>query len=291
MFWRSVAGLLLILSLGSGCSVKFAYNNLDRFVRWGVSDYVQLTPEQREYFDAEFARLHQWHRQTQLPVYAEFLESVPRTLADGTDAAELLAMEHTVQGWAEVMLEKGLPMTAHILRSMTDEQVADLPARLEASNADIADPERHGDLQRSQEQWADEVADTFKRFAGRMTSAQRDYLAARAVGYIPELQMWAEYRVRWQADLLALLHRRHEDAEFDERFFALARNREHYYGTELAAVFAHNENLSREVARWLLNHLSPEQQRRMEDRLLEWAEDLRELSDQPSLRDSACVDC
>ena len=281
MMVRRIACLLLVLALGSGCSVKFAYNNLDRFARWGVSDYLQMTPEQREYFNAEFAKLHRWHRQTQLPVYADFFESIPPAIADGADAAELLEMERTVQGWADLMLEQGLPMTAHILRSMTDQQVAELPERLAASNEEIAAPERHGDLSRAQAQWVDEVADTFKRFAGRLTPEQREYVVARSVGYIPERELWAEYRQRWQADLLTLLARRADAAAFDERFYAMARNRERYYGTELAGVFAHNEDLSRDVARWLLNHLSADQRRRFDERLTELAADFRDLAAQP----------
>lgn len=286
MIWRLTL-LLLALGMGSGCSVKFAYNNLDRFARWGVSDYLQMNAEQRRYFDSEFAKLHEWHRRTQLPAYADFLESVPHTLADGTDSAELLLMEQTVLGWAEVMMERGLPMTAHILRSMTDEQVAQLPDRLQESNDEIADPEGHGDLARAQAQWAEEVADGFKRFAGRVTQAQQAYLSARSVDYIPEREMWSEYRVRWQADLLALLRRRDQEADFDQRFFALARNRERYYGAELAGVFAHNEDLSREIAQWLLNHLTQEQRRRLNERLLDLATDFRELAGSAPV----CDDC
>ncbi len=270
--------LVLMLILGSGCSVKFAYNNLDRFVRWGVSDYVDLTPEQRRLFDAEFAKLHDWHRRTQLPLYVDFLQGFPGTIADGTDSAELEAMEQQVRAWADAVVEKGLPLTADILRSLSDDQMAVLPERLEASNVEIADPEPPGDLESARAFWADELTDTFRRFAGRMTPAQRDYVALRSVEYIPERQLWADYRRRWQADLLALLAERDQRSRFDERFFTMARHRERYYGEELSAVFAHNEALSRDVARWLLNHLTVSQRLRLEERMLELAEDLRDLA-------------
>ena len=64
----------------------------------------------------------------------------------------------------------------------------------------------------------------------------------------------------------------------------MARHRERYYGEELSAVFAHNEALNRDVARWLLNHLTPAQRVRLEERMLELAEDLRDLAGPDRLR-------
>lgn len=290
MWWRFIL-LLLVFCFGSGCSTKFVYNNLDRFARWGVSDYVQMTPAQRQQFDAEFARLHEWHRRTQLPQYADFLESIPRSLDDGADAGELLEMEQAVQRWVETMLDEGLPMTAQLLRSLSDEQLSELPERLAASNEEIAAPERDADLRQAQERWAEEVADAFKRFAGRMTPEQLRYVEARSVEYIPELEMWAQYRVRWQAELMALLETRDRAVEFDQRFFALARNRERYYGTELSGIFAHNEALSRELAHWLLNHLSAGQRRRLDERLLGLAADFRDLAGAGGATATRCRGC
>ena len=272
-----LALLCLILSTGAGCSVQFGYNNLDRFARWGVSDYIALTAEQRRYFDEEFGRLHRWHRRTQLPIYADFLEAMPETFADGATAEELWAMEQTVRRWVEVAMEEGLPMAATLLCMLSDEQVADLPRRLEASNKEISDPERSGDLERAQAFWAEEISDAFRRFAGRMTGAQIAYLKARSVEYIPERQMWAEYRRRWQADLLKLLMVRHDIEKFDQAFFDMARNRERYFGTELTAIFAHNEALNREVGAWLIEHLTDDQRRRAAERVQELADDFRAL--------------
>lgn len=276
---RLIAGLLL-LAVSGGCSVKFIYNNLDRVARMGVGEYLDMTPQQREYFAVEFARVHRWHRQTQLPVYAELLESIPPLLADGAQREELRNLELQMRGWAEAAIEQALPMTLQILRTMTDAQLADLPDRLERSNREIAAPELDRELDAVQAQWAEEVEDAFKRFAGRLTMAQRAYLAAQSVSYIPERELWAEYRRRWQAELLRLLHQRRELSDFDAQFLALARDRESYYGEELAAIFAHNEELYRQVGLWLLNHLTPEQSRRLAERLEDLATDFRELADQ-----------
>ena len=274
--WRIVV-VLAVLIVGSGCSVKFAYNNMDRFARWGVSDYLDMNEEQRRYFDAEFARFHHWHRTNHLPEYSDLLESLPIALADGVEAQELMAMENTMMAWGEEMVERATPMTIELMRSMTDEQVARLPRKLAASNDDIAKPERGKSLDSAQAGWRDEVDDIFSRFAGRPSPEQKKYLKSQSVRYLPERTLWADYRRRWQADLLLLLDQRGDGVRFADRYQQLAANRETYYGAELAHIFEHNEALSREVGAWLLNNLTQDQQERMFERVLQIAVDLREL--------------
>ena len=270
--------LLVVLLLGSGCSVQFAYNNLDRLVRWGVNDYVNLNEAQRALFKEEFARLHYWHRTEHLPVYADFFEALPTTLSDGVDAQELLALENTMMGWAKEIVEQGVPLAVAIMQTMTEEQVARLPARLEESNREIEKSELGKSVETSQARWREEVEDIFGRFAGRLTPIQQEYLVAQSVRYIPERVLWAEYRRRWQRDLMKLLEARSEPA-FAARFAELAANREAYYGTELTAIFDNNENLGRETAAWLLNHMAERQTVRMYTRFVELAGDFRELAD------------
>ena len=287
--------LLLALILGSGCSVKFAYNNLDRFARWGVSDYLNMNDEQRRYFDAEFAKLHYWHRTNHLPKYSDLLESLPTTLADGADAEEIRAVENTMLGWAAEMEERGTPMVIEMMRSMTDEQVAQLPKRLEASNREIAKPERDKTLEASQEHWQDDIAEVFAQFAGRLSPEQKKYLASQSVRYLPERVLWAEYRRRWQAELLRLLAQRDDPVRFAERYIALARNRKTYYGAELTQIFDHNEALSREVGEWMLNNMTERQRERLFERLFQLATEFRELAaeadDVAPAGDSCLVTC
>lgn len=269
--------VVVVVVLGSGCSVKYVYNNADRFARWGVSDYLNMNEGQRRYFDAEFAKLHDWHRANHLASYSELLEALPATLADGIDVQEMTDLENTMLAWGEEMEVRGTPMVIGLARSMTDEQVARLAKHLEASNEEIAEPERGESLESSQEYWRDEIEDAFARFVGRLNHDQQRYLTSESVRYIPERTLWADYRSRWQADLLALLTARAEQ-EFAEQFTRLAKDREAYYGAELTHIFAHNESLSKEVAGWLLNNMTERQRERLFERLHDLAVDFRELA-------------
>ena len=277
-----VAFCLLAVSALSGCSVKLAYNNLDRLTRWAVNDYVNLNDNQRVYFDGAVADLLYWHRTEHLPRYASFLDAMQTSLADGTDERELQAMVNAILGWAEEIEARSLPIAVELMSSLSDEQVSLLARRLEAANTELVEPEAGRTVEEAQSNWADEFADRFSRFSGRLTGAQMAYLDQQSVRYIPELVLWAEYRRRWQADLLKLLEQREDLEVFGPGLASLADRREAYYGEELTAIYESNIALMREASVWLINSLAPRQQERFLRRLDDLATDLRELSDEAS---------
>lgn len=275
---RALLAVLMVV-VGSGCSVKMMYNNMDRFARWGMSDYVDMTPPQREYFDAAVADLLYWHRTEQLPEYADLLESLNVTFGDGTTADEVRGVGEHMFVWYGEIEQRIVPIGVEIMLSLSDEQVAELPEKLKRDNEELAEDEADLTPEESRERWQKEFADGFARFAGRLNKEQKDYLALQSVHYIPQYQLWADYRRRWHSDVLALIRDGREDPdEFDAAFRALlAARKPVYYGEELQAVFDHNERLYQEVTAWLINHLTDKQKETFSTRTQELAQAFREL--------------
>jgi len=292
---KTGALLLVLVLVSSGCSVKLAYNSLDRLTRWWANDYINMDDQQRAYFDAAMDELLYWHRTDQLPLYAGFLDAVEVSLSDGTDEQELQSMINTMLGWGDEIQDKGVPIATELLASLSDEQVALLSRRLEESNMEWEEPEAGKTLEEARAGWAKEFMDRFSRLSGRLNGEQRAYVNAQSVRYIPEMELWADYRRRWQADLLALLKQR-DDLDFFGRGFArLAEQREAYYGDELTAVFDSNIELNLELSVWLINNLTSRQQKRFLQRLDDLARDFRELAnvapENPPELESCLITC
>lgn len=283
--------LAVALLAASGCSVQLAYNNLDRLARWSMSDYIDMTSDQRAYFDAAFEDLWVWHRGEHLPQYAAFLESVAGRFADGTSEAEMQQVVDQVVVWAEEVQARALPASAEMLASLSDTQVVELAATLEERNREIAEPELDVSMARIRQLWVEEFSERFSRFSGNLTSVQQAYLRGQAERYQPERVLWAEYRRRWQADLLALLRFRQDVAGLERGLDDLARHRELYYGPRLAAIDDNNVKLLRESSVWLVNSLTDRQQQRFGDRLGELAEDFRELAARETGESPAPLPC
>ncbi len=277
MVWTRLICVLGLIICTSGCSVKFAYNNVDRLVRWQMSDYLDLSSDQRKLLDTQLEGLMSWHRREHLPEYAILMESLATQWSDGVSEAQIEALFQQMFVWGEEIEEQGMPTAISLMQSLTDEQVAALPARLEKSNQEFEEDELDVALAEVQEAWADDFADGLERFTGRLQKAQRDYLSLRATAYQPERVLWAEYRRRFQADLVKLLLKRNEP-EFEAEFRRLAAARESYYGEEYTRVSNQNIALSREIASYVLSNLTEKQSGRLKDALLDLAQDFQELA-------------
>jgi len=279
--WRAARVLvfpLLLALLVGGCTVRLAYNNVDRLARWAISDYISMDDVQRQRFDAGVLELWAWHRATHLPRYADFFDALQSLAVNGTDADEIEAIVNTIVDWALEIEEQAHPLAVDLLTSLSEEQVAALARRMRESNDRLARDERRQTLEQSRRGWQRETANRFSRLAGRLTGPQRAYLAQQSVRYQPDTELWAAYRERWQADLLELLAFRADRAYFESGYRALSANREQYYGAELAAVWANNRALAAEVTAWLINDMTGRQRSRFRSRLEGLAADFRQLS-------------
>lgn len=271
---------LCIFCMLSGCSIKMAYNNMDRLVRWGVSDYVDLNREQKAVLDREIKRIRYWHRVNHLSQYADFTHSLAVRWSDQVTIADIQMAFDQMTSWIEELQEQTTPLVIDMMISLTDQQIAELPQRLEASNLELAEPELGVELGEAQALWAEELTDRMRRFTGRLSDDQKNYVKRRSSGYRPERVLWAEYRRRFQKDLLALLQHRQDRDRFVEGYRALVASREAYYGPELTEIFKHNEALSMDVSAHLLSNLSEKQSNRFVDELTELGDIFAELATQ-----------
>jgi len=269
---------LLLASVPAG-SVNMMYNNVDRFIRWQISDYVDLNAEQKAFLNEQISATLYWHRKNHLPLYSEYFINLSKQVEDDVTPNKIRQMMEQLFVWGEEIEQQALPVAIELMISMTDEQVAALPQRFVAGNQEFAEAELEGDLQDHQAAWAEGFADALARFTGRLSNTQKDYIERRSGAYQPERVMWVAYRERWQEDLLELLQERQSE-QFADEFRLLVKNREHYYGAEFAKVSKDNEQLGIEVSAYVLSNLSEKQAQRFSQTLREWGEDFAELAEQ-----------
>lgn len=272
--------LALLVQLG-GCSVKLLYNNADRLIRWEVSDLIDFDRTQRAYFDGQVAHLLYWHRQTQLPMYAELFASMPQRAVAGISTDDFAMLAATAEDWGGAIEERALPIATQMLLSLSSEQQQQLPQRLAKANAEFLDDERDKTLAQDQQRWNKQVAKGYRRFIGRLTSQQRQYLKTMAQSYRSERDLWVAYRERWQAQMLEQLQswgaQEISAQQFADFVVELSANRQAYYG-EFEAITMANRRLAAEVSGWLLSNLTPAQQDKFTDMMEDIARDLRELA-------------
>lgn len=80
--------IFLAVSLIASCSVvKTTYNNAPTLIIWRLDDFFDLTQAQTLALKPSLQRLHDWHRQTQLPIYVTLLQNTQASLANAQISA------------------------------------------------------------------------------------------------------------------------------------------------------------------------------------------------------------
>ena len=74
--------LLFAAALLSGCSTTRLYNNADRLLAWRADSLLGLSAEQRGAFRDDLGPVLAWHRQSQLPRWADALERLALAVED-----------------------------------------------------------------------------------------------------------------------------------------------------------------------------------------------------------------
>lgn len=298
---RGLARLLLsvLLLIGcatsvTGCGVKLAYNNLDRFIRWSMDDYMDLDAKQDAFFKAELASMLYWHRTTQLPTYARAIRDFDGQLADGATVEDLFVLRQEVEGWWDRILTQTMPMSTQLMYSATDEQLDQFTVQYAKDIRKYVKPYAKLTPDERRERWAKEFREYFEFFSGNLNNEQKQLIEAQSRRFVPDDQSWAEYRKRYGNALVGLVRQRSSYVEFSRSFSEMTFGRERWYGEEYAAALASNRDLYRDLSLALLGSLTAEQRRALSKNLLDLAKDFDELSTEaPAMAPpSTClIDC
>jgi hypothetical protein len=219
---RRWAVLLLATLLAGGCSAtRLAYDNMERLVAWEVRKLVRLDREQSGLLRAGFGQWRDWHRSTQLPLYAEDLRSAKALLDGPATRSDLERLAQRARAHVEIAMMQAHPRLSALLRTLSDEQVAAL---------------LHSMDQRFREHETEMLS------AGRETVAQREHelLVSRTRRWLGSVTPVQDRLLQdWAAARVDLLHARFAARRAWERSFAQVLQTRHQPGLDarLAALF------------------------------------------------------
>ncbi len=127
--WLLLAGVVIF---STACAVRLAYNYLDRLMLWQIERYVSLEGEQKPAAREALRRFHDWHRQTQLMEYSQYLHALQQGVDKGPVTSQFIHAEtDKIQELMDYSLERMLPDVARIASSFSDAQVEQLENKLE----------------------------------------------------------------------------------------------------------------------------------------------------------------
>lgn len=270
--------LALLGTLAACTFVRVAYNNADTAVRVMAQDYFDLWNEDNSELRAHIARLHEWHRREEMPLYATIMQSATGRIEAGLTRADIeWAMAQGRERYRALVVHAA-DEAAPLLIKLGPDHHAALAKKMAGNNAKFA-KEFLGDDPRERERArVKRLTGNIEDWTGPLTDAQKARIvtAVRAFPRLYELQL--ESRQARQQELLAIVKRDRSVAELAPALRAYFLDWELRRGPEYRRMAADWEA---ELTRLLLDldrTATPEQRRHAVKRAAQYAEDFRVLA-------------
>src|SRR6478752_1212418 len=127
--------VVLCLAFAAGCTmIRLGYGQLDTVASWKANEYFDLNVDQRQEFSRRFDRLHEWHRNEQLPDYVAFLGATQTRLKKGLTRDDVLWVIDGVKARYRALVRQGADDAAALLMTVTPAQIETLKKQWEKDN-------------------------------------------------------------------------------------------------------------------------------------------------------------
>jgi len=284
--WRRLALLSCIALLMSGCSaVRFGYNHAPDLAYWWFDGYVDFSSDQsvraREAIDEWF----QWHRRVELPVYAGLLAKAREQVTAPVTAAQACQWFDEANQRFDAALEHALPGVADMARRLSPQQLAHLEHKYADINEELADNYLQREPEARTRAQLKRALEPIEMIYGRMSSSQRERIAAMALQTPFDPVRWIAERRRRQQDTLQTLRRLGtEQVGTQQAVDALRALAQRSRASPKDDYRAYQQRLIQfncDFAAEVHNLTTPEQRRAAAEQLKDWEDDARALAAEP----------
>jgi len=200
--WLSVLALLLL----QGCSaIKLGYQQLPTLSYWWLDSTVSFNASQTTTTKQALEHLHQWHRNEELPAYADLLQRVQALSAGPVQAEQVCRVWGDVQIRLDTLMREFVVQAAPVAMALGPKQLSHIARRWESQNEDWEKEWLQGSASERLERRLDKTLERYRSFYGALTPAQIS-LVRTQLAQSPWTAEWGRQdRQRRQQDLLSTL--------------------------------------------------------------------------------------
>jgi hypothetical protein len=200
--------LALALGLLASCSaIKLTYANADTLSYWWLNSYIDIDSEQKPWLRNEIAGYLRWHRQTQLPDYAQLLREGQARVTGNPTAAQLEADFTNIRKRAETALDHALPQLADLALTLKPHQIARIEKKFLSNNDDYRRKYMRGDTEKRMKARYKRALEQAEFWYGRFSNEQEERIRKASDARPLNHELWLEQRIERQRKILAVLAR------------------------------------------------------------------------------------
>lgn len=137
--WRAALILCLVAMLGACSVVRLAYNQADTLIYWQLNRAFDFNDTQSAQMRLAIKQWFQWHRRTQLPVYAQFAARAQKEALGPVPATLACERRNELEALGRKAVDQAVPALADLVLSLSPDQIKHLESYQDDTNEDFRD--------------------------------------------------------------------------------------------------------------------------------------------------------
>lgn len=172
-------------------NIGLAYNNAAPMLTWMISDYVDMSDDQKEFVRDRMSSAFAWHRARELPEYRAFLGKVLAQAEDNITAEEAAEDYRQMRAHYHRAVERLLPDMADFLLRLDSLQAIQMERRFAKDNKKIISDAAEDSAEERAQKRVERLVTHLEQFTGSLSDPQRSMVA----GYIAAQSELTEERM------------------------------------------------------------------------------------------------
>ncbi len=274
--------LLLAFLLLQGCSaLKLGYQQLPTLSYWWLDNYLSFSDAQTVKVKESLENLQRWHRQQELPLYAQLINRTALSSQGNIQAQDVCTLWSDGQARADRLVQEALRQTAPVVASLSPRQLSHLARHFDLKNEEWEKQWLRGSHEERLRRRMNSATERFSDFYGDLTPAQTGLLQNQMNQSEWTAEWGMQQRKRQQQDMLATLQKIQQKslstAQLEAELFAVWQR---WFMPPQATEAAQAQGLRTQACLNLANFhnsTSAEQRQRAARRLRNYEGDLQDL--------------
>lgn len=251
-----IALLVLIIT---ACSFKTLYNQLDYLIPSYLEGLVSLDDVLEKKVEQRSQLVINWHRNTQLKQYADWLRTLQHDVGPQLTEAQLLQHIATLDFFWQSLLEKVNEEMAGLLPLLNSEQRKELFASIADKNQDFRDDYIEPDEAERIDSFTESMLDNYENWLGELTEKQEKAIELAASELRSTAALRLQQRLLWQQGIQDILDGSATAALKSERLSLFFAGFEIENNAEMKTTGAANRRIIVQLTVQIVHNLRPEQ--------------------------------
>jgi hypothetical protein len=195
-----------IFCLLASCSaLKLTYNNAPDLLYWWLDGYVDFSAKQKPLIKQQLNQLQQWHRQNELPKYADLMQNTASLMQRDVTPQQVCSVFDAAKTRIEQLNLEIAPIIESIAPDLSAKQITHIENKFGVDNEKWRDKWMDENLDKRQKKRLKDAVDRAESFYGNLNSDQEELLliSIQTSSFKPEISY--QRRLEKQQAILSIL--------------------------------------------------------------------------------------